>query len=1820
MSVGTSPFSVPTGVSAVHLVLVGAPGGAGGASGPAGGDGSQASANLSVTAGQVLDVTLGGAGSAGAVPAGGNGGSNGGGNGGAGSQYLGFNQFAPGGGGGGGATDLRPQGGELSSRLIVAAGGGGSAPQSFGGIGGPGDANGGDGRGPNCGPHDAGGQAGTSTQGGAGGQTAGGGGGDPGGDGSLGQGGIGGGGTEQADGDGAGGGGGGAYGGGGGNGASDMCQGAGGGGGGGSLFGAGTFDPSLSDPGIPQAQATINWMPPAATSPDVVISQVFDFQNDPQAPYTDGYVELFNRGMSAVNVNGWTVQLAGPASPGWAVSDPLPNQDILPGGYMLIAETGTYSHPETLPTPDATVAFENFTDSEKVALTDSSAPLQGNCPTRTSDVIDFVGVGPNADCFEGSGPGSALDSANAATRVGHGCIDTQDNGADFTAAGPVPHNSSSPLFDCSVPLNQTPPTIAGTPQPGHQLTCQHGTWQHYSQLDYQWVQVSDAGTTPLGGETNQTYTVQPTDVGFGLACEDVAMNARGDTTVSSALIAEPGPPQNTGPPQINGAPVIGRQLSCTTGTWSNGPLRYTYRWLRDGSPLTGQTTSHHSVTPTDRETTLSCQVTASNDVGSGLPATSAGVFAVQAKPANISPPTVTLSDTGPRPTDKVATCHPGTWRDDPHDYDFRFQHSAGDVIASTDDTHQVTVDDLGQEITCTVFVHNALGTSSLTSAPVLVPLPPPQLEQGGVHMYMAGGEVNEFDPVNLLATSDGLQKDLRAAQQQRVQQAYDSFLSGCRARHDLSPGPPSTDPRTITDQAERNKALCELLLSTPTDQIRIGPDGVRIESDPNKCVLGTNDPCAVLPIPMPAPFGLPPGQVDSGVVPQEILWDVNSDGKVDAICPGTAPVLRSIYDRGYYNVRAVLVLPGSVDTGEYPSIALTFNHYADTPPPGSKLLRYVGSGVPTPNGAGARSASVPVGLPDAFRLGLPRPTQPFACRTSLIPPPDPVLPCTDEGYIGQVHVEGNLCPISLRRIPKPELDQIRAQDPDLYDLLVAENQSLGLAHDRGRAPPGARASRAAAFPTTPAGAFNLAMQQFAEPTPQKYAVSPAVRDALTRINVPIKQAPFALDQIYISHGPMKVNGVAVDPSGDHAVVLVPSDVGQAVQQVHDMVIASSSAGVDLGGIPLSQDATSSFVSTVNDAVGSGSQQLIPKIDLDSIANDLKSKLDLGPFTLAGTDAQVHIANGVAILDAEAKLPSLSTSPGGAPIETAIQITGQPDGTVKLSGLHLNVPDAYLGAVHVNDLDLTYDGGLTVQGQLLFPPLDTGIDIQEFRIDQAGNFRSLILAYLAGAGEGIPVGPGVFLTKVGGGLTLNPDEIHALATLSVGPSTGGGCPIAGLDGTLVLHFGPPPFFISSNSDIELACFKIGNVHFYADSDGYVTFGGSMGFDGGPLYFNASLDGAIRLPNWQVVGSGEGGIRHVLAGSVHVVISNRGLAGCGSIYVGVDPFGFTLSGGAAVRWNPSLLLGPASIIANLHLFTGCDLSDYQTVVSPAARDGAGPPMRTFTLPSGQRALVLAVQGLGKAPLVTLRGPKGTVVDLTGAAVFTRARTAIGLRQDSEDTAFFIVAHPPAGQWVVQPASSSVPIVKLQQAQVLPGPRITARVSGTGSRRTLTYSVAPITGQTVRFVEQDGTAGQTVATVSGGGRGQVHFTVAPARGTRRRIMAEVQQGGLPRTNLIVATFSAPSPRVGTVRGLQVRRRGTRLLITWKPAALATRYDVVVSLSTGARALFSTTGRTDRVVVPSVAKSTSARISVLGVSALGLRGPVATIPLAAVRKHHHR
>jgi hypothetical protein len=76
-------------------------------------------------------------------------------------------------------------------------------------------------------------------------------------------------------------------------------------------------------------------------------------------------------------------------------------------------------------------------------------------------------------------------------------------------------------------------------------------------------------------------------------------------------------PENTAPPILSGTAKVGQSLTCSQGTWiAASPTSYAYKWWRDGVTIGGAESSTYTVTAADEGRSISCEVTATNAVGS----------------------------------------------------------------------------------------------------------------------------------------------------------------------------------------------------------------------------------------------------------------------------------------------------------------------------------------------------------------------------------------------------------------------------------------------------------------------------------------------------------------------------------------------------------------------------------------------------------------------------------------------------------------------------------------------------------------------------------------------------------------------------------------------------------------------------------------------------------------------------------------------------------------------------------------------------------------------------------------------------------------------------------------------------------------------------------------------------------------------------------------------------------------------------------------------------------------------------------------------------
>jgi|GEM_PF-1744098 len=206
----------------------------------------------------------------------------------------------------------------------------------------------------------------------------------------------------------------------------------------------------------------------AASSSGVVISQIYGGGGNSGATLKNDFIELFNAGISTVDVSNWSVQYSSASGTSWQVTNICATASctIAPGHYFLIQEAQGSAGTTALPTPDAIGAISMSATAAKIALVNSTAALSGSC-SLASSVIDLVGYGSSASCFEGGGATGAPSNTTAEFRINNGCTDTNSNSVDFVTATPNPRNSSTSAISCGVTPSPSPtPSPTATPNCG----------------------------------------------------------------------------------------------------------------------------------------------------------------------------------------------------------------------------------------------------------------------------------------------------------------------------------------------------------------------------------------------------------------------------------------------------------------------------------------------------------------------------------------------------------------------------------------------------------------------------------------------------------------------------------------------------------------------------------------------------------------------------------------------------------------------------------------------------------------------------------------------------------------------------------------------------------------------------------------------------------------------------------------------------------------------------------------------------------------------------------------------------------------------------------------------------------------------------------------------------------------------------------------------------------------------------------------------------------------------------------------------------------
>jgi hypothetical protein len=186
---------------------------------------------------------------------------------------------------------------------------------------------------------------------------------------------------------------------------------------------------------------------PAPGSAHLVISQIYGAGGNANAVFKNDYIEIFNPTSAPVSLSGLSVQYASSGGTSWSNTTTLPAKTLQPGQYFLVSEFSNGAIGSALPAADATGSINLSGTAGKVALVKGTAALPATATPTSTNVIDWVAFGSGATPAEGGAPTATLSPATAAFRTNE-CVDTNNNGADFTVKAAAPRNMLTPAHTC----------------------------------------------------------------------------------------------------------------------------------------------------------------------------------------------------------------------------------------------------------------------------------------------------------------------------------------------------------------------------------------------------------------------------------------------------------------------------------------------------------------------------------------------------------------------------------------------------------------------------------------------------------------------------------------------------------------------------------------------------------------------------------------------------------------------------------------------------------------------------------------------------------------------------------------------------------------------------------------------------------------------------------------------------------------------------------------------------------------------------------------------------------------------------------------------------------------------------------------------------------------------------------------------------------------------------------------------------------------------------------------------------------------------------
>jgi hypothetical protein len=628
---------------------------------------------------------------------------------------------------------------------------------------------------------------------------------------------------------------------------------------------------------------------------------------------------------------------------------------------------------------------------------------------------------------------------------------------------------------------------------------------------------------------------------------------------------------------------------------------------------------------------------------------------------------------------------------------------------------------------------------------------------------------------------------------------------------------------------------------------------------------------------------------------------------------------------------------------------------------------------------------------------------------------------------------------------------------------------------------------------------------------------------------------------------------------------------------------------------------------------------------------------IGGFKLVG-DFKIDLERREARITAHVKLPSFLKK-AGIEIQNEVKFRATPDRLI-LDELTIGPINVHVGALAVDAFQIRYTvAGDEWQGQgkacvvgsfcLDMVPPNGQVKIKSGRLDFAG-------ASLVFPTPGLPLFSGVNLERIGFGFGLNPTRFTGNARLAFAQ-------VLVIDGRIVVAFPSQqePFFLKrdevgsdfpdrfygyrfTGTTIGLSAaaalrlpavgeLPLARAYVLYEFPGYLALGGSMNYairepigNVALISVDGKLDGEFNAGNgrFNIDGHVRACVVDILCRGVDGNVSSNGMSVCTAVDTWVHEFHM----GGAIRWSPFKFIP---------YLDGCKWGRFRepNVRGRMAQAGAA---HSVEIEAGDPSRTVMLEGAAGAPLVQVVGPAGDVLleSPAGSALAATDDTRIRIMR-SEAARFVAVgfAGAPAGRYEIRLADGSAAVSEITEASALPDARASARVTGRGARRVLSWRVGARPHQKVSFFEvgNEGT-GRQIGPVSDQTAGRVVFSPAPGTGTSR-IEARFELDGVPAESEVVARFTPPPPRLAAPRGLRVRRAGRGLRVRWRRVPEATRYEVAVTTTAGLQRF--AVSRSARATFRRVPRTAAGRVTVRPVDRYRQGPPAARRFVRAARPH---